>query len=276
MTATVVSTRSTTPTRTIEPLPRGAGDLWRQSWSLAKRALINTKRVPESLIDVTLQPVIFTLLFSFIFGGAISGTVSSYLTILIPGILAQSIAFASMGIGMSLRTDMESGVFDRFRSLPIARVAPLLGQAVASVFRYALLIVVVVSTGAILGYRVGGGVGHFLLGALLLIVFASALSWGPMIVGLVGRSAGAIQGTLMMVMFPLTFASNAFVPTASMPGWLRAFADHNPVSYMVEAVRALWSGAGQWHHATVMTLAWSVAMTVVLMPLAIRAYNRKA
>ena len=236
---------------------------------------------------MTLQPVIFTLLFSYIFGGAISGTVGNYLTILVPGILAQSIAFASMGIGMSLRTDMESGVFDRFRSLPIARVAPLLGQligwatmmefvALASVVRYVLLIGVVLSTGAVLGYRVGGGFGHFLLGALLLIVFASALSWGPMIVGLLARSAGAIQGTLMMMLFPLTFASNAFVPTDSMPGWLRAFADHNPVSYLVEAVRALWSGAGEWHHATVMTLGWCVAMTVVLMPLAIRAYNRKA
>jgi oleandomycin transport system permease protein len=276
MTTTALSVHDMAPARTIEPLPHGPGDLWRQSWSLAKRALINIKRVPESLIDVTLQPVIFTLLFSFIFGGAVSGSIGGYLKILIPGIVAQSIAFASMGIGVSLRTDMDNGIFDRFRSLPIARVAPLLGQAMASIVRYALLIAVVLGTGMLLGYRVTGGAGHFLLGASLLVVFATALSWGPMLVGLLVRSQTAAQGTLMMILFPLTFASNAFVPTESMPGWLRTIADHNPISYLVQAVRALWTGVGDWQHATVMTLGWSAALMVILMPLAIRAYNRKA
>lgn len=263
-------------THTYKPRPYGPGDVWRHSWALAKRAIIRIRRVPETLVDVTLQPIIFTLLFSFIFGGAIAGSMDNYLVLLVPGIVVQSVTFASIGIGISLRTDMDTGIFDRFRSLPIIRVAPLLGEAMASFLRYVLLLFVVTGTGYALGYRVTGGVGAYLGGALLAIVFATALSWSMMLVGLIARSAGAVQGITFMILFPLSFASTAFVPADSLPTWLGWFANHNPLSYLVNALRALWTGVGEWQHATLMTLLWSVALTAIFMPLAIRAYNRKA
>jgi ABC transporter DrrB family efflux protein len=267
---------SSAPTRTYEPRPHGAGDVWRHSWALAKRAIIRIRRVPESLVDVTLQPIIFTLLFSFIFGGAIAGSTADYLVLIIPGIIVQSVAFASIGIGISLRTDMDNGIFDRFRSLPIPRVAPLLGEAIASLLRYVLLVAIVTGTGYILGYRVTGGLGAYLGGAALCIAFGVSLSWAMMLVGLIARSAGAVQGITFMVLFPLTFASNAFVPADSLPTWLQWFANHNPLSYLVTSLRALWTGVGEWQHATVMTLVSCAVLTAIFMPLAIRAYNRKA
>ena len=270
-------------THSVATIPHGPLDMIRHSWVLAKRSLVKTWRTPEGLIDVTLSPIMFTLLFTFIFGGAIAGSSSDYLPLLITGLIGQNIAFASVGIGIQLNADMEKGIFDRFRALPISRVAPLFGAALGDIVRYVLLLAIMVGTGYILGYRVGTDPLKFLAGAGLAMLFALCLAWAPMLVGLVARSQRAVQGIVFMTLFPLTFASNAFVPTESMPGWLKAFADANPLSHLIEALRALWndpsdpfSGAGAWQEPVAWTLAWCAIFVIVFAPLAIRAYNRKA
>lgn len=266
---------TTTVTHELSAVHHGPMDVFRHSWVLAKRSLIKTWRTPEGLIDVTLSPIMFTLLFTYIFGGAISGSTKEYLVFLIPGIIGQNIAFASVGIGIQLNADMEKGIFDRFRSLPISRVAPLLGAALGDIVRYVLLIAIMLGTGYALGYRVETSPLRFIGGVLLSMLFALSLAWAPMLVGLIARSQRAVQGIVFMTLFPLTFASNAFVPTETMPGWLAAFADANPLSHLVNALRTLWSG-GDWHSPVAWTLVWSAGFVVVFAPLAIRAYNRKA
>ena len=269
-------------THTIEAIPHGPLDVIRHSWVLAKRSLVQTGRTPEGLIDVTLSPIMFTLLFAYIFGGAISGSTQDYLPLLITGLIGQNIAFASVGIGIQLNADMEKGIFDRFRSLPISRIAPLFGAALGDIVRYVLLIAIMVGTGYAMGYRIGTDPVRFLAGAGLAMLFALCLAWAPMLVGLIARSQRAVQGIVFMTLFPLTFASNAFVPTESMPGWLRAFADANPLSHLIEALRALWNspdsigGGGDWQGPVAWTLLWCAIFVVIFAPLAIRAYNRRA
>jgi oleandomycin transport system permease protein len=250
-------------------------DTLRHSWVLAKRSLVKTWRTPEGLIDVTLSPIMFTLLFTFIFGGAIAGSASEYLPFLITGLIGQNIAFASVGIGIQLNADMEKGIFDRFRSLPSSRVAPLFGAALGDIVRYLLLIAIMMVTGMILGYRLDTTPLAFTGGVLLAILFALSLAWAPMLVGLLARSQRAVQGIVFMTLFPLTFASNAFVPTETMPGWLKAFAEANPLSHLISALRGLWNG-GEWQEPVMWTLAWCVVLVAIFAPLAIRAYNRKA
>jgi oleandomycin transport system permease protein len=263
-----------TVTHEISTIKRGPMDFIRHSNVLAKRSLVKTWRTPEGLIDVTLSPIMFTLLFAYIFGGAISGSVTDYLPILITGLIGQNIAFASVGIGIQLNADMEKGIFDRFRALPISRISPLLGAALGDIVRYVLLIGILVGTGYVMGYRVTTDLASFLGGCLLAIIFALSLAWAPMLVGLLARSQRAVQGIVFMTLFPLTFASNAFVPTETMPPWLEAFANANPLSHLISALRALWNG-GAWQTPVTWTLAWSVILVVIFAPLAIRAYNRK-
>ena len=264
-----------TVTHETETIKHGPLDLARHSLTLARRSLVKTWRTPEGLIDVTLSPIMFTMLFAFIFGGAIAGSMQEYLAFLIPGLIGQNIAFASVGIGIQLKADMEKGIFDRFRSLPISRVSPLLGAALGDVVRYVLLIVIMVGTGYVLGYRITTDPISFLGGCLLAILFALCLAWAPMLVGLLARSERAVQGIVFMTLFPLTFASNAFVPTDTLPPWLESFANANPLSHLISSLRALWSGAGPWQEPVLWTLGWSVAFVVIFAPLAIRAYNRK-
>jgi len=266
---------SATITHDVEVLKQGPFDVIRHSWVLAKRSLVKTWRTPEGLIDVTLSPIMFTLLFTFIFGGAIAGSTADYLVFLIPGLIGQNIAFASVGIGIQLNSDMSKGIFDRFRALPISRVAPLLGAALGDVVRYVLLIGIMVGTGYALGYRIHTDPLSFLAGCLLAILFALCLAWAPMLVGLIARSERAVQGIVFMTLFPLTFASNAFVPTETMPNWLASFANANPLSHLIAALRALWSG-GDWQAPVGWTLLWCAVFVIVFAPLAIRAYNRKA
>jgi len=263
-------------------IPHGPLDVLRHSWVLAKRSLVKTWRTPESLIDVTLSPIMFTLLFTYIFGGAIAGSTKDYLPFLVTGLIGQNIAFASVGIGIQLNADIEKGIFDRFKSLPISRVAPLFGAAMGDIVRSILLIAVMLATGYVLGYRLGTDVWHFLAGAALALLFSLCLAWGPMLIGLIARSQRAVQGIVFMTLFPLTFASNAFVPTESMPSWLAAFANANPLSHLVKSLRVLWNdpagpGAvtGGWQGPVGWTLLWCGIFVVVFAPLAIRAYNRK-
>jgi oleandomycin transport system permease protein len=211
---------------------------------LARRSLIKTWRTPEALIDVTLQPMIFLLLFTYIFGGAISGgSQHDYLQFLLPGLLGQSIAMAGISLGTNLNGDREKGVFDRFRSLPIARSAPLVGGVLADVVRY-------------------------------LILCAVFLGLCSVWVGMIVRTPGAVQGVMFLLVLPLSFASNTFVQTGTMPGWLQGFVKVNPITHLVDAVRGLMLGGPVASHV-LWTVVWMAGLLIVFVPLATRAYRRR-
>src|ERR1700689_5201414 len=210
-----------------------------ETFSMAWRALKKMRRNPEQLFDVTLQPLLFTAMFAYIFGGAISGNVHSYLPLLIPGIVAQTVLTTCMSTGVQLREDMEKGVFDRFKALPMARIAPLAGPMVADLVRYLIAAGLTFLTGVIIGYRPGGGALGVLGAIALAILTGWALAWIFTFFGTIAKSARAVQGMSMMILFPLTFLSNAFVPVSKLPGWLQAFVKVNPISILVSAMRNL-------------------------------------
>ncbi|MFI7463165.1 ABC transporter permease [Nonomuraea sp. NPDC049646] len=244
-----------------------------QTLSMAWRALKKMRRNPEQFFDVALQPLLFTAMFAFIFGGAIAGDVQSYLPLMIPGILAQTVLTTCMATGTQLREDMEKGVFDRFKSLPIARIAPLAGPMVADLLRYTIAATLTFGMGLVMGYRPGGGVGGVLAAILLAIFTGWSLAWIFTWVGTIARSAQAVQGISMMILFPLTFLSNAFVPVETLPGWLAAFVRVNPVSHLVTATRdlannALVSGEVAW------TLLACAVVMAIFAPLSVRSYKR--
>jgi oleandomycin transport system permease protein len=249
--------------------------LLRHSLQLAKRSLIKTLRTPEALIDVTIQPVIFLLLFTYVFGGAIShGSQHAYLQFLLPGILGQSIAFAGIAIGVNLNDDVSKGVFDRFRSLPIARSAPLVGAVLADMVRYTLVFVFTLGFGYLLGFRVHGGALDIAAAGIMAVAFALCLSWVSVFVAMLVRTSGAVQGIMMLVLFPLSFTSSTFVPIATMPHWLQTISNANPLSHLVGVERSLLLGAPMGTHLTT-TLIWMAALVGIFFPLAMRAYSRK-
>ena len=216
---------------------------------LAKRNLIKLMRTPEQFIDVTLQPIIFLVLFYYVLGGALGGSLGGggsrhlYLEFLLPGLLAQTIAMSSISIGQNMNADIEKGVFDRFRSLPIGRAIPLVGAVLAEFFRYLLVVVITIGFGYILGFRVETNFMSLLAAIGLSICFALSFAWISVWVGLKMRSAGSVQGVMMLLVLPLTFASSTFVKVSSMPGWLQAFVKVNPISHVVDAVRGLLLGS---------------------------------
>ncbi|WP_127782974.1 ABC transporter permease [Rhodococcus sp. X156] len=205
------------------------------------RALLKIKHIPEQLFDVTAFPIMFTLLFTFLFGGALAGSTEDYIQFLLPGILVQGVIMITMYTGSTLRTDIDRGVFDRFRSLPIWRPSALVGMLLGDAVRFTISCVVTITLGLILGWRPDSAVG-VVLGVLLILVFAFGLSWVWTFLGLLLRTPGAVMGVSMFVITPLTFGSNIFVDPATMPGWLQAFVDVNPVTHLVTAVRALMGG----------------------------------
>ena len=245
------------------------------SLTMAYRTLLKIKRTPEQLIDVTIQPIVFVVMFSYIFGGAISGDIANYLPLLIPGILVQTVVTTSVVTGVQLREDMDKGVFARFKSLPIARIAPLAGALLADTVRYAIATAVTLLAGFILGYRPDGGPGPILLAALLVIGCSWAISWVFAFFGVIARSAASVQGISMLVLFPLTFLSNAFVPVDSLPGWLQTFVNINPISHLVTAVRDLLNN-GVINGDVGITVLGAAAIVAVFAPLTVRAYMSKA
>jgi ABC-2 type transport system permease protein len=242
--------------------------------TMAWRATKKMRRNPEQFFDVVFQPLLFTAMFAYIFGGAVSGSVQDYLPLLIPGILAQTTLTACIATGIQLREDMDKGVFDRFKSLPIARIAPLAGPAIADLLRYATAATLTILTGVAMGYRPGGGLPGVLGGWLLTIIAGWSLAWIFTYLGTVARSAQAVQGISMMIMFPLTFLSNAFVPADTLPGWLQTFVNINPVSHVVTAVRDLLN-EGQFTSEVGWALLGCAVVVAVFAPLAVRSYSRK-
>ncbi|MEV1199146.1 ABC transporter permease [Microbispora rosea] len=282
MTTTTTATPAPLGARRVDPSAAVARttsrsslqETWVQTLSMAWRALKKMRRKPEQFFDVLIQPLLFTAMFAFIFGGAISGSVSDYLPILIPGILAQTALTVCMATGVQLREDMDKGVFDRFKSLPIARIAPLAGPMIADLIRYGIASVLTVVTGLLIGYRPGGGVLGCVGGVALTVIAGWSLAWIFTWLGTMARSAQSVQGISMMIMFPLTFLSNAFVPAQTLPGWLEAFVKVNPVSHVVSAVRDLFNDG-----AVTAEVGWAVigcaVVVVIFAPLAVRSYSRK-
>jgi oleandomycin transport system permease protein len=244
--------------------------------ALAWRAVLKIRHNPEQLLDVSLQPIIFVTMFVFLFGGAVAGGERhAYLQYVLPGIAVQTVVFASVGTGLNLNTDITKGIFDRFRSLPIARSSPLAGLVLGDVVRYVVSLSVVTLYGVVLGFRFHVNPASVILAYLLVMAFALALCWIWVLLALVVKSPQSLQGFGFVVLFPLTFGSNVFVPTGTLPGWLQAWVKVNPVTYLSDAVRGLWIGGpvanAVWH-----SLAWTVAILVVFAPLAVTVYRRKA
>ena len=275
-TGSVDETVTATTLTGVKDLPArpSLADTFSQSLAMAWRALKKMRRNPEQWFDVTIQPLLFTAMFAYIFGGAISGTVADYLPIIIPGILAQTALTACMATGIQLREDMDKGVFDRFKSLPIARIAPLVGPAIADLLRYGTAATLTILTGLAMGYRPGGGFIGVLGGWLLTIVAGWSLAWIFTYLGTVARSAQAVQGISMMIMFPLTFLSNAFVPSSTLPGWLQTFVKVNPVSHVVTAVRDLMN-SGEVTAQVGWALVGCAICVAIFLPLSVRSYSRK-
>ena len=263
-----------------DPVAIGSGtrrsSYLRHVLALAKRSLIKTWRTPEALIDVTVQPVIFLVLFTYIFGGAIAGgSQHDYLQYLLPGILGTSIAMAGVAIGQNLNADIDKGIFDRFRALPIGRSAPLVGAVAADLMRYLILCAVTLGFGYLMGFRIETNAASALAAIALSIGFALCFCWISVWVGMTVRSPGAVQGVMFLLVLPLTFASSTYVPTSTMPGWLQNFADVNPISQLVNAVRGLMVG-GPVAHPLTRTLIGMVVILAIFVPLALRGYRRRA
>jgi ABC-2 type transport system permease protein len=245
------------------------------SLTMAWRGLLKIKRTPEQLFDVTIQPVLFTVMFTYLFGGAISGDVASYLPLIIPGILIQTVITTSVVTGVQLREDMDKGVFNRFKSLPIARISPLAGALLADTLRYAIATIITFAVGYLMGYRPGAGLGGVIAGGLLVIGFSWSVSWIFAFFGVLARTAASVQGISLLILFPLTFLSNAFVPTNTLPDWLKWFADVNPLSHLIAAVRDL-ANSGTIGSDFWMSLIGAVVIVAVMAPLTVKAYMRKA
>jgi ABC-2 type transport system permease protein len=245
----------------------------RNTLTMAHRGLLKMRRTPEQFFDVTLQPILFTLMFTYIFGGAIAGNVHNYLPIIIPGILIQTVITTSVVTGVQLREDMDKGVFNRFKSLPIARIAPLSGALAADTIRYGVATVLTFLMGYILGYR--PELGGVIAGGLLVIAFSWCISWIFAFFGVIARTASSVQGISLIILFPLTFLSNAFVNPQTMPHWLQKFVNANPLSHLISAVRQL-ANQGTIGHDFWLSLVGALVIVAIFAPLTVRAYMRKA
>ncbi|GGD17080.1 ABC transporter permease [Nocardioides daphniae] len=259
--------------------------LARQSWAITRRNLIHIRRMPEMLLDVTLQPVMFVLLFAYVFGGAISvqGAADGYREWLLGGIMAQTMAFASFIVAVGLTADIDKGIVDRMRSLPIHLGAVLVGRSLSSLVHSSLGIVVMSFTGLVVGWRIRGSLLDAVTAYGLLVLWAFAMIWIGILVGSTMRSVEAVNGVMFTVMFPLTFLSNAFAPTERMPEVLRVVAEWNPISALVQGVRELWGNttpvasdaALPLQHPVLATVLWCIGITVLVAPMALRAFKRR-
>ncbi|MGW5707051.1 ABC transporter permease [Amycolatopsis japonica] len=238
------------------------------------RAMLKIKHVPEQLFDVTAFPIMMTLMFTYLFGGALSGSPTQYLQFVLPGIMASSILMITMYTGISVNTDIEKGVFDRFRTLPIWRPSAMVGYLLGDMLRYLIASLVILGVGLIMGFRPAGGVGGVAAAILLLLAFSFAFSWIWTMFGLLLRSEKSVMGVSMMVLFPLTFLSNIYVNPETMPGWLQAFVDVNPVTHVVAAVRSMMDGNWDGGEISWVLIAGAIILAI-FGTLTMRLYNRK-
>lgn len=256
----------------------------RPSWTrdavvLAKRNVIRLYRTPQLLVFSTIQPVMFVLLFVYVFGGALKPALAaqgfpySYPSYLIPGILVQTALFGGGGTAVGLAEDFNKGIIDRFRSLPMARSAVLLGRTIGDLVRNVFVLALMLIVGSLVGFRFHNGAGYAVLAVLLALLFGFAFSWIFAIVGMIVREPETAQVAALIPTFPLVFASSAFTPTASMPGWLQTFAEHQPVSVTVNAIRNLTQG-GPVGSYTLQSILWMLGVLVVFVPLAVRIYRK--
>jgi ABC transporter DrrB family efflux protein len=247
----------------------------RQTLSLSWRTLVQIKHNPFELMDFSIQPVMFLLLFTYVFGGAISGSPTDYLMFALPGIIVQNALFTTLNTGVGLSTDLEKGFFDRLRALPIARFAPLAGRIVADMVKQAWSVAMLLGVGALLGFRVGTNVAGVFGTFGLLLVSALAVSWVIVLVSMLVASPEKMQIFGFVVLFPLTFLSNAFVQTDSMPSWLQHVVKVNPVTILSDAIRGLLV-SGPVATPVWQSLAWALGLTAVFAPLAVRAFKRRS
>ncbi|HEY7883588.1 MAG TPA: ABC transporter permease [Cellvibrionaceae bacterium] len=238
------------------------------------RALLKIKYVPEQMFDVLITPIMFTVMFTYLFGGALAGSTSEYLQFLLPGILAQTVIFTSLYTGVNLNTDIGKGVYDRFKSMPIWAPSPIVGAMLGDILRYSLAAIIVVLVGLLLGYRIEAGLGGLLLALVWLNIFGLGLSWVFTLLGLILRTPGAVMTISWIFLMPLTFASNIYVDPATMPDWLQTIVAANPVSHLVTALRGCLDNT-----ITLSQLAKSlitpILLTLVFAPMTMMRYRRK-
>jgi ABC-2 type transport system permease protein/oleandomycin transport system permease protein len=245
------------------------------AWSVAKRNLIALVRTPTTVMFSTIQPIIFVLMFRYVFGGAITIPGIRYVDFLMAGIFVQTVTFGAMNTGVGLATDLQTGIIERFRSLPMARSAVLAGRTIADLVRNLFVVALMVGMGFLVGFRVHTGIAPFALAIVLLLGFGVAMSWFMALVGLRAGNAEAAQAAAFPLMAPLVFASSAFVATSSMPGPLQAYANNQPVTAVINAVRVLTIG-GPTTSKVLIALAWMVGITVVFAFLAVNRYRKAA
>ncbi len=251
------------------------------SLMLARRNVAHVRQVPERLLDATVQPIMFVLLFAYVFGGAIHVAGGGYREYLLGGILVQTLTFGIIGPAISIATDLTEGIVDRFRSLPMSRSAFLYGHLISDLAAAMLALAIMIASGLIVGWRIHSGIPHAIAGFALLALFAFAMLWVGMLLGLLARTPDAVNGVAFILIFPLTFIANTFVPAGSLPDGLRQVAEYNPMSALAAAVRTLFgnptalpSGAA-WplQHPVLSALGWCVLTLVVVVPLTIRRYR---
>lgn len=270
-TGTTGMTTATRASRKIGPI-----EAIGQALSLASRNITKIKKNPDALIDVTLQPLLMLFMFTFLFSGAIAdGDSDSYLQQLVPGLMVFSPLFVTIGTGVALCSDIQKGVFDRFRSLPIARSAPLAGTVIGDVVRYLISVSVVLGVGMLMGFRVHTDPLSVLLSMGLMIAFGLCLCWMAILAGIIVRTPAAVPGMLIGAVMPLSFGSNIFAPAETMPGWLQTWVNINPVTLMTDVNRSLLLDQGSIGTPLMGGVAWMVGFVAVFFPLAMVAYRRR-
>lgn len=250
-------------------------DAIRHTLTLTWRSLVQIKHNPQDLIDLSVQPIMFTVLFAYVFGTAISGSTHSYMQFALAGIITQNALFVTINTGVGMFTDIEKGVFDRFKSMPISRLAPLAGRVIGDVVRQAWSMAIVLAVGYALGFRVTTGPLEAVAAFAVLLGFTFMFSWISIFLGLVVDKIEKVQIFAFTFLFPLTFTGGTFVQVGSMPGWMQAWAKYSPVKYLTDSVRHLLVG-GAVGRPILMALLWGVGIMLVFAPLALRAFRRRS
>ncbi|HSI20690.1 MAG TPA: ABC transporter permease [Verrucomicrobiae bacterium] len=262
-------------TTTVTPLKRGKLYwFFHDTLVIMKRSLLHVKADPEQLLGITLQPIMFVVLFRYVFGGAINTGGESYINFLMAGIFVQTITFGASITGLTIASDLQRGIMDRFRSLPMNKSAILTGTVISDMIKNCLAIFVMIVTGLIVGFRPDADIMGWLAALGLLILFSFAISWVFAIVGMKGKTIEFVQQMGFLVLFPLTFVSSTFVPTSTMPAGLRPFAENQPLTHMAEAVRALLLNNPVGNHGW-LALAWSLGILLVAVPIAISLFKKQ-